>query len=199
MADNKKSFILYTDLIHTVKKMPPEKAGELLLTILEYVNDNNPEILDPYVDIVFEPIKQQLKRDLEKYEGKKKQWSDAGKRSADLKKEKKIQRTLTTVEGRSTDSTVSGSGSGSVSVNDSVSVNEIYKEKDHLRITWNEMNKLIDEFGEIKADDYVNQVLNYRKNSKYKSLYLTALKWLRREKDKSVDRFNESGKPKLSI
>ena len=195
MADNKKSFILYTDLIHTVKKMPPEKAGELLLTILEYVNDNNPEILDPYVDIVFEPIKQQLKRDLEKYEGKKKQWSDAGKRSADLKKEKKIQRTLTTVEGRSTDSTVSGS----VSVNDSVSVNEIYKEKDHLRITWNEMNKLIDEFGEIKADDYVNQVLNYRKNSKYKSLYLTALKWLRREKDKSVDRFNESGKPKLSI
>ena len=197
MADNKKSFILYADLIHTVKKMPPEKAGELLLTILEYVNDNNPEILDPYVDIVFEPIKQQLKRDLEKYEGKKKQWSDAGKRSADLKKEKKIQRTLTTVEGRSTDSTVSGSGSGSVSVNDSV--NEIYKEKDHLRITWNEMNKLIDEFGEIKADDYVNQVLNYRKNSKYKSLYLTALKWLRREKDKSVDRFNESGKPKLSI
>lgn len=197
MADNKKSFILYTDLIHTVKKMPPEKAGELLLTILEYVNDNNPEILDPYVDIVFEPIKQQLKRDLEKYEGKKKQWSDAGKRSADLKKEKKIQRTLTTVEGRSTDSTVSGSGS--VSVNDSVSVNEIYKEKDHLRITWNEMNKLIDEFGEIKADDYVNQVLNYRKNSKYKSLYLTALKWLRREKDKSVDRFNEAGKPKLSI
>ena len=195
MADNKKSFILYTDLIHTVKKMPPEKAGELLLTILEYVNDNNPEILDPYVDIVFEPIKQQLKRDLEKYEGKKKQWSDAGKRSADLKKEKKIQRTLTTVEGRSTDSTVSGSGS--VSVNDSV--NEIYKEKDHLRITWNEMNKLIDEFGEIKADDYVNQVLNYRKNSKYKSLYLTALKWLRRDKDKSVDRFNESGKPKLSI
>jgi len=197
MADNKKSFILYTDLIHTVKKMPPEKAGELLLTILEYVNDNNPEILDPYVDIVFEPIKQQLKRDLEKYEGKKKQWSDAGKRSADLKKEKKIQRTLTTVEGRSTDSTVSGSVSGSV--NDSVNVNEIYKEKDHLRITWNEMNKLIDEFGEIKADDYVNQVLNYRKNSKYKSLYLTALKWLRREKDKSVDRFNESGKPKLSI
>ena len=195
MADNKKSFILYADLIHTVKKMPPEKAGELLLTILEYVNDNNPEILDPYVDIVFESIKQQLKRDLEKYEGKKKQWSDAGKRSADLKKEKKIQRTLTTVEGRSTDSTVSGSGS--VSVNDSV--NEIYKEKDHLRITWNEMNKLIDEFGEIKADDYVNQVLNYRKNSKYKSLYLTALKWLRREKDKSVDRFNESGKPKLSI
>ena len=197
MADNKKSFILYTDLIHTVKKMPPEKAGELLLTILEYVNDNNPEILDPYVDIVFEPIKQQLKRDLEKYEGKKKQWSDAGKRSADLKKEKKIQRTLTTVEGRSTDSTVSGSVSGSV--NDSVNVNEIYKEKDHLRITWNEMNKLIDEFGEIKADDYVNQVLNYRKNSKYKSLYLTALKWLRRDKDKSVDRFNESGKPKLSI
>ena len=55
------------------------------------------------------------------------------------------------------------------------------------------MNKLIDEFGEAKADEYVNSVLNYRKNSKYKSLYLTTLKWLRK------DHIEETGKPKLSI
>ena len=43
MAENKKSFILYCDLIHTIEKMPNEKAGELFKHILMYVNDKNPE------------------------------------------------------------------------------------------------------------------------------------------------------------
>lgn len=68
MADNKKSFILYADLIHTVRKMPADKAGELFLTILAYVNDENPAVEDIMVDLVFEPIKQQLKRDLREWE-----------------------------------------------------------------------------------------------------------------------------------
>ena len=110
MADNKKSFLLYCDLIHTVKKLPKEKQGELFITILEYVNDMNPEVKDLNVDLVFEPIKRQLKRDLIKYEGKKKQWSEAGKASAKARKKKS-----TTVNDRSTDSTVT--------VNDTVNVN----------------------------------------------------------------------------
>ena len=39
MADNKKGFMLYADLIHTIEKMPDEKAGQLFKTVLEYVND----------------------------------------------------------------------------------------------------------------------------------------------------------------
>lgn len=68
MAENKKSFVLYADLIHTVKKLPKEKAGELFLLILEYVNDENPSVSDPLVDIAFEPIRQTMKRDLKKWE-----------------------------------------------------------------------------------------------------------------------------------
>ncbi len=71
MAENKKSFLLYCDLIHTVRKMPLEKAGELFNHILEYVNDNNPVNEDLLIQLTFEPIKQQLKRDLAKYEDKK--------------------------------------------------------------------------------------------------------------------------------
>jgi hypothetical protein len=67
MAENKKSFILYCDLIHTVDKLPNEKAGELFKHILEYVNDMNPETNDLLVEVVFEPIKRQLKRDLVKF------------------------------------------------------------------------------------------------------------------------------------
>lgn len=68
MAENKKSFILYCDLIHTVEKMPDDKAGKLMKHLLRYVNDMNPECDDMVVDVVFEGIKQQLKRDLKHWE-----------------------------------------------------------------------------------------------------------------------------------
>ena len=68
MAKDKKSFLLYCDLIHTVKQLPDDKAGELFKHILSYVNDENPITDDLVTNISFEPIKQQLKRDLKKYE-----------------------------------------------------------------------------------------------------------------------------------
>jgi hypothetical protein len=117
MAENKKSFVLYTDMIHTIEKLPDNKAGKLFKHILEYVNDRNPVTDDIIVQIAFEPIKQQLKRDLVKFEEKKRLWSEAGKKSAEAKKSKKSTKS-TSVENvgkRSTESTVS--------VNDSVSVN----------------------------------------------------------------------------
>ncbi len=70
MAENKRSFLLYADLIHTVNKLPDKEAGVLMKLILSYVNDENPDIdsYDFVIQIAFEPIKQQLKRDLQKYQ-----------------------------------------------------------------------------------------------------------------------------------
>lgn len=68
MAQGKKSFVLYCDLIHTVDKLPDDKAGQLFKHILAYVNDLNPLADDLIINIAFEPIKQQLKRDLQKWE-----------------------------------------------------------------------------------------------------------------------------------
>ena len=68
MAENKKSFVLYCDLIYTIEKMPDDKAGLLFKHLLRYVNDQNPIIDDLLIDIAFEPIKRQLKRDLESWE-----------------------------------------------------------------------------------------------------------------------------------
>lgn len=68
MAHNKKGFILYADLLNTVKQLPNDKAGELFKTILEYVNDQDPQPQDLLIKIAFEPIKLQLKRDLQKFE-----------------------------------------------------------------------------------------------------------------------------------
>lgn len=68
MAENKKSFLLYCDIIHTVKKLNDEQAGRLFKHILSYVNDEDPLMDDLIIDLVFEPIKQSLKRDLKRYE-----------------------------------------------------------------------------------------------------------------------------------
>ena len=65
--ENKKSFILYTDLKNTVDKLPDEYKGKLFQMILDYVNDKNPATDDLLLQIAFEPIKLQLKRDLKKY------------------------------------------------------------------------------------------------------------------------------------
>lgn len=79
MDEDKKGFILYKDLIHTVEKMPDDKAGQLLKHILSYVNDKNPETDDLIIQLTFEPIKQQLKRDLKKYKNSLEGKSNAGK------------------------------------------------------------------------------------------------------------------------
>jgi len=67
MAENKTSFLLYCDIIHTVNKLSDEQSGILFKHILAYVNDQNPVTNDVIIELVFEPIKQGLKRDLQKY------------------------------------------------------------------------------------------------------------------------------------
>lgn len=80
MAENKASFILYSDLIHTVSKLPDETAGKLLKHILEYVNDKDPQTDDILLQVAFEPIKLQLKRDLKQWESERIVRSEAGKK-----------------------------------------------------------------------------------------------------------------------
>jgi hypothetical protein len=79
MAKDKRSFILYADLKLTIDRLPDQQAGMLFKTILDYVNDTNPEPGDLLVQIAFEPIRQQLKRDLKKWERYIKKQKDNGK------------------------------------------------------------------------------------------------------------------------
>jgi len=68
MAKDKKSFVLYCDIIHTIEQLTDEQAGHLFKHVLYYVNDLNPDTDNVITKIAFEPIKQQLKRDLVRYE-----------------------------------------------------------------------------------------------------------------------------------
>lgn len=76
--EEKKSFILYCDMIHTIELLPDETAGKFLKHLLRYVNDKKPEASDALVKIAFAPIEQQLKRDLEIWRKKKKKNTENG-------------------------------------------------------------------------------------------------------------------------
>ena len=79
MAQNKKSFILYCDLIHTMEYLTLEEKGIIFTWILDYVNDKNPDNLVGLLQAVVEPIKQQMKRDLKKYEARADRARENGK------------------------------------------------------------------------------------------------------------------------
>ena len=79
MAKDKKSFILYVDQKDLFNKLPDDIAGKLIKHIYAYVNDEDPKAEELIIEIAFEPIKQQLKRDLKLFEDVKVKRSEAGK------------------------------------------------------------------------------------------------------------------------
>jgi hypothetical protein len=67
MAKDKKKIIVYSDWIGTFESLSDEEAGKLIKHFFRYVNDLNPTS-DRLTELLFTPIKQTLKRDLEKWE-----------------------------------------------------------------------------------------------------------------------------------
>ena len=124
MAENKQSFVLYTDLLKVVEKLILQDrenntnyAGELFYHILLYVNDQNPIPINFIIELAFEPIKCQLKRDLKKYEKIVEKRSIAGLASAEKRKQNQQMSThVESVQHTSTNPTDS--------VNDNVTVND---------------------------------------------------------------------------
>lgn len=123
MAQGKKSFIAYADWKDIFDELPDEDAGKLIKHIFKYVNDENPETESILIKAVFANIKSTLKRDLDKWEKQLKQRSEAGKASAESRRNKsnEINDRSTTVEIRQRNLTDN--------VNVNVSVNDIENEK----------------------------------------------------------------------
>lgn len=126
MAENKKSIIIYCDLIHTINELSDEEAGKVFKHLLSYVNDLNPEPPDRLTQIVFEPIKQQLKRDLKTWEKKKGSRSMAGKIGGLASAEARVKQKQAIVEFASNiqaKASKSNDGQANQAVTDNVNVN----------------------------------------------------------------------------
>lgn len=69
MAQGKKKIIIYTDWREQFKDLTDEEAGKLIKHFFDYVNDLNPQS-DRLIELLFNPIKATLKRDLKSWENK---------------------------------------------------------------------------------------------------------------------------------
>ena len=61
----------------------------------------------------------------------------------------------------------------------------IYRHFGHLFITESEVKKLLEIYSISQVDNILNDIENYKGNTKYKSLYLTAIKWLQKNQPTS--------------
>jgi hypothetical protein len=130
MAENKKSFLLYVDIIHTIEQLTDDEAGKLLKHILRYVNDLNPDAPDRLTQITFEPIKQQLKRDLLKWtETAPDRVEKARKAGLASAKARELKRTKSNYQVENELNTTKSTVSVNVSVNDNVNaIDNVFKE-----------------------------------------------------------------------
>jgi hypothetical protein len=94
MAEGKKTILVYAEWREIFCSLNDDEAGRLIKHFFDYVNDLNPEPIDRLTEISFIQIKQQLKRDLQKWEQTIDGRSKAGKASAEARANKKEQ-TLT--------------------------------------------------------------------------------------------------------
>ena len=180
MAKDKKSFILYVDQKDLWNKLPDEIAGKLIKHIYSYVSDENPKSDDLIVEIAFEPIKQQLKRDLKLFEEKRVKRSEAGLAGA-TKRWKEMPNDANEWQTIANDSKRIN-GIAKIADNVNVNDNEIYRSFAHLSITNADVEKLLTKYSIDDIDEVLDSIENFKGNKKYSSLYLTASKWLSKNK-----------------
>lgn len=199
MAKNKKSFILYCDYIHTFNQLPDDVAGKLIKHLFEYVNDENPETDELIIKAVFEPIKQQLKRDLKKYEGIQDRNRANGSKGGRPKKPKENPKNPVGLSGNPKNP----KKPDTVTVTDTVTVND--NEVD-IYLLEEKVSKVIDRFKEtnyeakersfktdkdnlvIRLEEFLeeNKLNNEFKNKQYGHVITWFWRWLNYNKPKEV-------------
>jgi len=174
MAKDKKSVLIYVDWISIFDELSDEEAGKLIKHFFRYVNDKNPEAPDRLTKLLFEPIKQTLKRDLVNYVN-----TCEKNRENALIRWNKLNAVAS--DGINTDAKHTDSD------NDIDSDSDTDKEKkkkvkyaDFVSMFLPEYEKLISEHGEKNTKLFIEILNNYKGSSgkKYKSDYLTILNWV---------------------
>tara|TARA_R100001463_G_scaffold70797_1_gene124454 strand:- start:1917 stop:2486 length:570 start_codon:yes stop_codon:yes gene_type:complete len=161
------SFIFYRSFFEATKTLTTEQAADLYYAICSYALDRKELELAPVQKALFSLIKPQLDANHKRWENGCKKKQKVSKPQAKRKQKRSKPEANVNVN---------------VNVNDNVNVNEkVYRKFSHLQINLDDYNKLISEYNEQQVNDILDQIENYKGNTKYKNLYLTAKNWLKRD------------------
>lgn len=174
MAENKKSFVIYTSWKRWLDGLNLEQKGQWLDWMMSYTNDENPDFpKDQAVMIACMMAQDTLKRDLKKYEAKVERIKSARNQNPNNNKELSNNNNQTEISSKSVRNQ---SDIGGVNVNDNVNVNvnDNVLSKDNVN-----NNRVIN-------NSCSNQALNESKNdTKFDSFWSAYPKKVGKEKCKS--------------
>ena len=164
------SFIFYRSFFEATKTLTTEQAADLYYAICSYALDRKELELDDVQKALFSLIKPQL-------DANHKRWENS-------KKGGRPKQTITKHKPNLNQKQTKTKANVNVNVNDNVNVNvneRVYRKFSHLQINLDDYEKLVNDYDKQKVDDILDQIENFKGNTKYKNLYLTAKNWLKRD------------------
>ena len=155
------TMIFYRSFYEAIKELPLETQGELYNALFSYGLDFIDPELKGISKTVWILIKPQIDANIRKYHNGKIEKTKQKVSKTEAKDKQNVIKT-----------------EANVNDNVKVNVNNIYRSFAHLSISINEFQKLEMEYHKKDIDSTLDDIQNYSKNKSYKSLYLTAKKWL---------------------
>lgn len=144
LMDKQKSFVMYYDMLWQLLKLTDEEAGRLLKAIYIYKTSGEIVEMDRLLDLIFEPIRNTLDRDMEKWEKYIEKQQENGKKWGRPKKENENPSLTQKTQAFSQKPKKADSVSVNVNVNDSESDSEINTNSKELVISNDKRDKSID-------------------------------------------------------
>jgi hypothetical protein len=171
MEEKRDSMVFYRSFYEAIKELSKEQQGEIYNAIFSYGLDFDEPELKGISKTVWTLIKPQIDANIRRYNNGNKPKNKQNISKTEAKPKQEASKTQ-----------------ANDNVNDNVNVNkQIYRAFAHLSLSITDYEKLEAEYDKRTIDMVLDSIENYKKNNTYKSLYLTAKKWLSKElKKKSI-------------